>query len=286
MNVRRSDGTQPLAAPAPTSAPPRNALRAPTDAFVTSKMMSSPPVPPPGDSFQRPTSGEWTRDVHGDPSDPVTFYVHGNLADIEAALKNSGWSEADPHGLPSSLKYLGAAAQEEIYKALAFAGKGLDDLETGIAGAFGLHLDPLFPTKAPYVPGVDKMPVSTQTYRGKQLITAFEKDNDPLGGRHHLRIFATGQTDQNGQPVFAIAASHDVGIRFAPDHPESGFLFHTVEPNVDGERDLVLSSLQQGGTVSGLTSFQLPFGGPSPIGEFVGDSKGYELSLGARSSAA
>lgn len=230
--------------------------------------------------FVRPAQGEWTVDQHsGQRSDPVTIYVHGSLDQVETALGATGWTQADPKSLSANLHYLGAAAKDEAYQALAFIAKRVDGLEIGLGGVFGKHLHPWLQEKAKYVPAVNRMPVSMQSYRGQPLVAAFERNNNPLGGRDHLRVFATGEVDAQGKPVYAIAASHDAGIRFAPDHPECAFLFHTVTPDVSAERDAVLSSLRQAWPASQLTSFAVPFGGRSKIGEYVGDSKGYELSL-------
>ena len=229
--------------------------------------------------FALPSTPEWTVDEQGNRADPVTLYVHGSRLELENALEAAGWTRADPAGLFSTVRYVGAALCEEVSKAVAFAAKQLNGIEIGIAGVFGLHPKPLFPTEHAHVKDVDRMPVSPQRLRGAPSLEAYQRDNDPLGGRHHLRIFGTGENDASGQPVFAIAASRDTGIRFAPEHPETGFLFHTVESNVAHERDFVLSALRQGGQLSSVKSFERDFGGESVHGEQVRDGKGYELTL-------
>ncbi|MBS2030086.1 MAG: LssY C-terminal domain-containing protein [Deltaproteobacteria bacterium] len=243
----------------------------------TAKVALGDAGPPP---FVKPAQGEWTLDTQGNRSDPVTMYVHGSLSQVEQALSQSGWTQADPAGLAANVRYVGAAAKEEVGKALSWAAQKVDGLATGIAGAFGIHLHPWTTPKPPDVPGVNKMPVSVQSYRGQKLVAAYEMNNDPLGGRDHLRIFATGQKDAQGNDVYAIAASRDTGIVFAPNHPESAFLFHAVQPDVGSERDLVLKNLQSTGSVSNVKTFNASYGAPSGIGEYVGDSKGYELTLG------
>jgi hypothetical protein len=228
------------------------------------------------------TTGVWTQDAKGAKADPVTLYVHGSLDDVKHALAQGGWTEADPRSLGANVRYLGAAAKHEILQAMTSVANHLDGLEVGLAGVFGFKAPPLFHAKTPYTPGVDRMPVSPQTMGGHPMLTAFERDNDPLGGRHHLRIFDTGERDAQGKEVFAIAASRDSGIRFAPDHPECGFLFHTVEEDVSKERDFVAKTMAQGSPGASQRSFGLPWGGGSTYGEFVGDSKGAELTLPAR----
>jgi hypothetical protein len=284
MEIRRLNAT--VATPKPTNVAAQNNSAAPAvtrDTFVAptpSPTRGTPSAPSAPATFALPTQGQWTSDLKtGARSDPATIYVHGSLGDIETSLQNAGWTKADPQGLGASVRYVGAALKQEAYKAISWFGKHVDGIELGLAGAIGMHPKPLLPQTAPYVEGVDKMPVSAQTLNGQKLVAAFEENNDPLGGRHHLRIFDTGQKDAQGKPVFAIAASRDTGIRFAPDHPETGFMFHTVEPDVDAERDRVIGALAKGGEVSGLTKTQVPFGPASKIGEFVGDSSLYELNL-------
>lgn len=285
MSVRRAD-SRPLSTPVPLtpSAPParRNAVATPVrtgDTFDSAAAVKLPLAQTGSAPFTRPTQGAWTQDVHtGLRSDPVTIYVHGNLSDLEGTLTRAGWSKADPQGLSASVHYAGAAVKQEALNALTYAANRLRGVEIGLAGVFGRHIDPA-PVKAPHVAGVDRMPVSAQTVDGKRLVSAFECNNNPLGGRDHLRIFDTGKRDANGLPVYEIAASRDAGIRFAPDHPETGFMFHTVEADVGPERDKVLRLLTASGNATDVQRFTVPFGAPSSIGERVPDSTAYELTL-------
>ena len=52
---------------------------------------------------------------------------------------------------------------------------------------------------------------------GKPDVLSFEKGNDPTGGRHHFRVFDTGQVDDQGKKVWAITASLDVNTVVALD---------------------------------------------------------------------
>ena len=282
MVIRRTHASPPAVprAPAPrTLAPPRLNTALGSSDFrpaAASKVVLSGDVRAP---FVRPAAGEWTLDAKGAKSDPVTIYVHGSLDQLDGALASAGWTRADPKGLQANLRYVSAASKQELFKALAFSARQADDLEVGLAGAFGLRVHPWLRTTPRHVAAVDRMPVSPQTYRGQLLVQAYEQHNDPLGGRDHLRIFATGEKDAQGREVYAVAASRDVGLRFAPDHPECAFLFHTVQGNVAAERDLVLRSLQASGHVGATQLFALPYGAPSKIGERVGDGRGYEVTL-------
>jgi hypothetical protein len=218
----------------------------------------------------------------GKSADPVTLYVHGSLQDLEDTLAKAGWTKADPQGVGASIRYVGAALKEECLKAITYAANHLRGLEVGLAGVFGVHLPEPKPLPPPHVDGVDRMPVSGQTLDGKPFVSAWECNNDPLGGRDHVRIFDTGQRDASGLPVYAVSPIRDTGIRFAPDHPESGFMFHTVAPDAAPERDKFLQLLTTFGNVSGLKTLSLPFGGPSSLGEKVLDASAFELTLKSR----
>ena len=45
------------------------------------------------------------------------------------------------------------------------------------------------------------MAVSPQTFEGAKTTVSYERNDEPLGGRDHLRIFATGQRDAKGALV-------------------------------------------------------------------------------------
>jgi hypothetical protein len=292
MGIRRADSSPVVPAPtargvapsdvAPAASPPVGSRA--RDSFQAARAAPMAlDAPAAGTQFQRPSdAGEWTLSAQGQKADPVTIYVHGSLSQLEDALTSTGWTQADPSNLASDVEYGVAAAEDEALKGAAAVADGIDDVEEGVAGLFGRRPKPLLPEQAPTVAEVNEMPVSPQTYQGQPLVAAYECDNDPLGGRNHLRIFDTGKQDAQGQEVYAIAASRDASIRFAPDHPETGFLFHNVDPNVAAERDLVLRSLQQSGRVATTEPFTVPFGGGSTYGEAVSDSKAYDVTLQRR----
>jgi hypothetical protein len=78
-----------------------------------------------------------------------------------------------------------------------------------------------------------------------------------VASRHHFRLWKAPFTG-NGQTVWVGAGTHDVG--FAKDK-RNGHVTHKIDPNVDGERDNIGSSLQKGGKVKSM-SYYLP---PNPV---------------------
>ena len=78
-----------------------------------------------------------------------------------------------------------------------------------------------------------------------------------VASRHHFRLWKAPFT-WNGQTVWVGAGTHDIG--FAKDK-RNGNVTHKIDPNVDGERENVGSSLQKGGKVKSM-SYYLP---PNPV---------------------
>jgi len=80
---------------------------------------------------------------------------------------------------------------------------------------------------------------------GKPPDLVFEKTNDTFARRHHLRIWRRPGT-VGGKPVWAVAATHDIGISFA--EAERTFI-HRIDPHIDGEREKVVNDLLFAGHV-------------------------------------
>ena len=119
---------------------------------------------------------------------------------------------------------------------------------------------------------VASMPVSKQSLEGKVFRAAYEFANNPVGGRHHIRVFDTGRADDKGRPVWATAATQDIGIMFDPKRPEQGFMNHRVARNTDGERDFLGNALKSGGAQLELAG-PIDYGGKNQYGCGPGDCK-------------
>jgi len=78
-----------------------------------------------------------------------------------------------------------------------------------------------------------------------------------VASRHHFRLWKAPFT-WNGQTVWVGAGTHDIG--FAKDK-RNGSVTHKIDPNVDGERENIGSSLQKGGKVKSI-AYYLP---PNPV---------------------
>ena len=86
----------------------------------------------------------------------------------------------------------------------------------------------------------DEAPVSSLYLFGRKEDLAFEK---PLGGspkeRHHVRLWRTEKMDE-GRVVWIGSAAFDIGVEISRT---TGQITHHISPNVDAERDLLLSDL-------------------------------------------
>jgi hypothetical protein len=114
--------------------------------------------------------------------------------------------------------------------------------------------------------GYQETPVSKLRLDGRLPDMVFQKMNNTLGKRHHLRIWRT-QEKWHGQEVWIGAATHDNGIAFAPD--ERTF-FHTVEPDIDREREKVADDLMFTGLAKHVAMISRP-GVPTESTNATGD---------------
>jgi hypothetical protein len=83
-------------------------------------------------------------------------------------------------------------------------------------------------------------PVSNLFLYGRKEDLAFEK---PIGHspreRHHVRLWRSSTLDE-GRPMWFGAATHDIRVEFSRT---TGQITHRIAPDVDAERDLLISDL-------------------------------------------
>lgn len=227
-------------------------------------------------TWSPPATGQWTDDAHGVRSDPVNLYVHGPLDTVKATLIDAGWVEASANNRENNAKYLAAVPVAAVKDAADAAGNVIEGAVKRLTGK-QVNLDVVGDERY----RVASMAVSPQTLDGRPNVTSFQKNNDPLGGRDHLRIFDTGSVDRQGRPVWAIAASRDTSITFDKRRPEQGFLNHAVEANTDKERDFVFASIRDSVLVASSESVAVEFGQtPAPAtGALPQDGRVYDVVL-------
>ena len=140
------------------------------------------------------------------PSDLTNLLLAATENALRKAFTEAGWSEAASLNPLSKFETLRALAEDRGYR---------------------------------------EAPVSLLLLDGKPPDLVFEKTNDTFARRHHLRIWRRPGT-VGGKPVWAVAATHDIGISFA--EAERTFI-HRIDPHIDGEREKVVNDLLFAGAV-------------------------------------
>ncbi|MBZ5619362.1 MAG: LssY C-terminal domain-containing protein [Acidobacteriia bacterium] len=102
--------------------------------------------------------------------------------------------------------------------------------------------------------GYNEAPVSVLLLDGKPPDLVFEKLNNTFARRHHLRVWVRPMTFQD-KPVWAIAATHDVGINFSE---ENRTFIHRIDSQIDRERAKVVNDLLFTGLVQSLEFVERP----------------------------
>ena len=102
--------------------------------------------------------------------------------------------------------------------------------------------------------GYNEAPVSILLLDGEPPDMVFEKLNNTFARRHHLRIW--GQPGSFlGKPVWAVAATHDIGIDFS--EADRTFI-HKIDSQIDNERAKVVTDLLFTGRVQGIALVDRP----------------------------
>ncbi|PYQ15156.1 MAG: hypothetical protein DMF80_10480 [Acidobacteria bacterium] len=94
--------------------------------------------------------------------------------------------------------------------------------------------------------GYKPAPVSLLELEGRRPDAVFEKQNDTLAKRHHVRIWRRPSLFR-GRPVWLAAATHDVDITFLR---KQRTFTHRVDPRIDLERGKIVDDLAFTGQVA------------------------------------
>ena len=91
-------------------------------------------------------------------------------------------------------------------------------------------------------------PVSNLYLYGRKEDYAFERPGRNVRQRDHIRFWNTGRNDKDGRPVWIGSATKDVKVELSrTNHLPT----HGISPDLDAERDMVVSDLAQTGYVVG-----------------------------------
>jgi hypothetical protein len=201
-------------------------------------------------------------------NEPVSVVVKGSKEDLVKALESTGWRKAPGRDLGSYA---------------AMGAKVLLGTEKDTNG-----------------------PMSPQHLHGKQETMAFNKNDDYNAGRDHMRIYHTGKDPKTGEDTWEIAATRDLTAKVTVPHPDidlnlfdgdgldvklkSPNFTHTIDKEIDGERDLIMHDLLASGLVkdwasvegkrTGVAEQKLPDGRFKVDNDLTTDGRLYEVSLG------
>jgi hypothetical protein len=147
-----------------------------------------------------------TRTPQGIAGDPINVGFVGNKADLVHAFGAAKWDAADAVTLKTAI---------EIGESVLF--------------------DHPYPDA----------PVSRLLFEGRPQDLAFEK---PVGNsadqRHHVRLWRTPDTGDDGRPLWLGSASFDRGVGLSHD---TGAITHHIGPDIDAERDGLIADLSDAG---------------------------------------
>ena len=167
---------------------------------------------------------------------------------VELVLREPFQTVAQRPPKPSDITNLLLVASEDALRR-AFT-------DAGWSGATGLNPLSKFETLRALLEdrGYSEAPVSVLLLDGKPPDLVFEKTLNTFARRHHLRIWRRPVTF-GGKPVWAVAATHDIGIAFS--EAERTFI-HRIDPQIDGERDKVVNDLLFTGQVEAFDLVERP----------------------------
>jgi hypothetical protein len=149
------------------------------------------------------------------PSDITNLMLIGAETAVRQAFQAAGWTEAASLNPLSKFETLRAMAEDRAYS---------------------------------------EAPVSILLLDGRPPDMVFEKLNNTFAHRHHLRIWRRPGTFL-GLPVWAVAATHDIGINFSQ---ENRTFIHRVDPQIDSERAKVVTDLLFTGRVRSVELVDRP----------------------------
>ena len=188
-------------------------------ASVAAHPVSEPALPELGlPELQALVSGLPRRAVaarNRQPSDVTNVLLIGSLAQAAAAFGDAGWTQALPNSVRADFRSFLALAHRHGYQ---------------------------------------PAPVSLLELDGRRPDLVFEKQNNTLAKRHHVRLWSQPLT-LGGAPVVLGAATQDTGIRFSRE--EKTFT-HEIHPRIDLERDKIVDDLAFAGRIAAQALVERP----------------------------
>ena len=182
----------------------------------------------------------------------ITAQIEGETSLLLADAPHTGESIAGLNGMMENLqpRVLAGEGREDDMVNLIFVAQS-DDLQGAFKRAGWVKTDPWRPIMAWHLLRHRthdlKLPMARFYVFGRQQDYSYALP-DPVAivtRRHHIRIWRTGYT-VDGNPIWVGSATHDVAIQFAK---RRHIINHTIDPQVDTERDFVGADLADAGPI-------------------------------------
>jgi membrane-associated phospholipid phosphatase len=145
----------------------------------------------------------YSETLTGKTMEPINFIYIGSQQQIEHLFESHGWYKADPSTIANTLRAVAIGFQGHQYL---------------------------------------NAPVTPSYLNAKPENLAFQKptQSNTLKQRHHTRLWRTDFRLPDGREIWVATASYDEGIEFAGP---AKLPTHHIDPNVDAERNYIVSSL-------------------------------------------
>lgn len=222
-----------------------------------------PPVPtaPPGEGgiVEVPTSSEESNIVEG-PLPPGGCNTSEARPTLDILLREAPRTTLTKDGVPGDpLNVALIGTREEMQSAFRTAGWYPADPIT-VRSSVGITVSVVF--NVPY----RRAPLSNLYLWGRPQELAFEKQHGKSARmRHHVRFWCSG-IGSDGRPIWLGADTFNVSVGRSS---RTGRLTHHIDPDIDRERAMMMSDLQQAGQFA--ESSLVPWTGPTQAQNGGGD---------------
>jgi len=117
--------------------------------------------------------------------------------------------------------------------------------------------------KAAYNQPYPTAPMSPSFWNGRTHDFGFQQSTETNSARHrhHARFWKSGYGTPDGKNIYVGTVSLDNGVKWV--------ITHTIDPNIDGDRDLLVADVRKTGEAATILSFQ--FVSPTLGKNFAGD---------------
>lgn len=159
------------------------------------------------------TLPKYSQSITGGKMDPMNLIFVGHESQLKLRFKQAGWHRAHPAS-PIHLCY---------------------GILTVLAGKS--H------QKGPFTPHYINIGLQDYAYQKLTREKSFKR-------RHHIRIWKTGISLTNGDPVWVAAASFDSRLKFQFRPP---WIHHFLDPDLDHEREYIVRDLVHAGSTRLMT---------------------------------